>query len=330
MSDDRRRADRLTPRNAALSDEAIDWIVRLGSGSATDEDRTAFEEWRSRSPAHADAAAEAASIMEGIGATRQAEEYREIGAAIRAPLVTPPVAHRFSRRAVLSGGATAAAGGYLAATGVFGPPSGLIADYATGVGGRERIRLEDGSVVWLNTATALSVDYTSTERRLTLHAGEAFFEVAKNKARPFIVASQGGEARAVGTAYTVRRRGALSDVVVTGGIVEVRSGSETIRLTAGQQVAYGDGILGSFRVADGEVATGWTRGKLIFNQRPLGEVAAELERYQYGKVVVRGDRLKRLEVTGVFDLDDPKALLRTIAATVNVPVTRLPLLTIIG
>jgi transmembrane sensor len=218
----------------------------------------------------------------------------------------------------------------LVGSGAFGPPSGFLSDYATGVGGRDRVVLEDGSIVWLNTSTALSADFSDRERRLTLHAGEALFEVAKDKARPFIVASGGGEARAVGTIYAVRKRGEINDVIVTEGIVEVRNGSEITRLTAGQQIAYGDSFQSAIRLVDGEALTAWSRGKLIFNHRPLGEVAAELERYQHGRVIVRSERLKRLEVTGVFELDNPKALLRAISATVNVPVTRLPFLTLIG
>jgi transmembrane sensor len=266
--------------------------------------------------------------MDGVGATRQAEEYREIGAAIRAR--SPRPNPRVSRRAMLTGSLTLAAGGYLTASGFFGPASGLLSDYATRVGGRERITLADGSVVSLNTATALSVDFTVARRVVTLHAGEALFEVARDKARPFIVRSGGGEAQAVGTVYSVRRRGPLSDVVVTEGIVAVNNGAETVRLTAGQSIAYGDGIHSAVAAVDGAAATAWSRGKLIFNRRPLGEVAAELERYQLGKVIVRGERLKRLEVTGVFELDDSKALLQAISARIKVPVTRLPLLTIIG
>jgi transmembrane sensor len=72
MSEERPLADRLNPRNLTLSDEAIEWIVLLGSGSATNEDRAAFEEWRCRSPAHADAAEEAASILDDIARTRTA------------------------------------------------------------------------------------------------------------------------------------------------------------------------------------------------------------------------------------------------------------------
>lgn len=328
MSGEPPRADRLTPRNVALSDEAIDWVVRLGSGTATDEDRAAFARWRDRSPAHADAAEEAASILGDIEHTRVATDYREVSTALRGTFSSTG-RPRISRRAILAGAAAAGVVG-VGASGVFGPPAGLLADHATGVGGRKRIALDDGSVVWLNTASALSVDYSDTERRIALYAGEALFEVAKDKARPFIVSSGDGEARAVGTIYSVRRRGSLSDVVVTEGIVEVRSGLERIRLTAGQQIAYGGGIVGGVHPSQGDAAIAWSRGKLIFNRRPLAEVATELERYQFGKVMVRGERLKRLEVTGVFELADPEAMLRAISSTIGVSVTQYPLLTIIG
>lgn len=326
MSKRRRSGDRISPRNVALSDEAIDWIVRLGSGSATAADRAAFQKWRGRSPAHAEAAVEAATVMEGVDATRQAETYREIGAALR----PPPLARPFARRALLAGAAASVASLLLVGSGAFGPAEGIFSDYATGVGERKRVVLTDGSVVWLNSSTALSTDLTDSARRLTLHTGEALFEVAKDEARPFIVTFGAAEARAIGTVYAVRRRGEISDVIVNEGVVEVGDGSNITRLTAGQHVAYGEGFASKVSSIDGEAATAWSRNKLIFNRRPLAEVAAELERHQHGAVIIRDDKLKRLEVTGVFDLDDPSALLRAISATINVPVTRLPLLTIIG
>lgn len=325
MSKSRRNGDRISPRNVALSDEAIDWIVRLGAGSATAADRAAFQKWRGRSPAHAEAVVEATTMMEGIDSTRQAETYREIGAALRPP-PPPPLA----RRGLLAGAVASITSLLLVGSGALGPAQGIFADYATGVGERKRVVLADGSVVWLNSSTALSTDLTDSARRLTLHAGEALFEVAKDETRPFIVAFGGGEARAVGTIYAVRRRGEISDVIVTEGVVEVGDGSNITRLTGGEHVAYGEGFASKVSSIDGEAATAWSRNKLIFNRRPLAEVAAELERHQHGAVIIRDDRLKRLEVTGVFDLDNPRALLRAISATFHVPVTRLPLLTIIG
>jgi transmembrane sensor len=80
---------------------------------------------------------------------------------------------------------------------------------------------------------------------------------------------------------------------------------------------------------DANTETAWRRGKLIFDRRPLGEVVADLERYRRGKIVVVRDDLDALEVTGVFDLADPEAILLTIEETLPVRVARLPFVTII-
>ncbi len=80
---------------------------------------------------------------------------------------------------------------------------------------------------------------------------------------------------------------------------------------------------------DANAETAWRRGKLIFNRRPLGDVVADIERYRRGKIVVVRNDLDSLEVTGVFDLADPEALLRVIEDTLPVRIARLPFVTII-
>lgn len=75
--------------------------------------------------------------------------------------------------------------------------------------------------------------------------------------------------------------------------------------------------------------TAWRRGKLIFNRRPLGDVVAEIKRYRSGQIVIASAGLRALEVTGVFELADPEAILRTIEETLPVHVTRLPFVTVI-
>ncbi len=82
-------------------------------------------------------------------------------------------------------------------------------------------------------------------------------------------------------------------------------------------------------MVDVDAATAWQRGKLIFNRRPLENVVAELQRYRTGRIVILGDRLKTLEVTGVFDLDDTDRILRTIEETTKARVVQMPLFTII-
>ncbi|WP_206243413.1 FecR family protein [Novosphingobium terrae] len=325
MSEEPPKVDPLAPRNRSLSDEAIDWVARLTSGEPDAAERAAFEAWRNRSPAHAHAASEAASILHDIAGTQAAADHREIGAAMR---YRP---HRMlDRRGMLAGGVVAATVAGVVASGILGPGSALWSDYATAIGGRKRVDLADGSVIWLNTASALSVDYRQASRNIILHAGEALFQVRRDPARPFVVHAGAGEAQALGTVYAVRRHGETQDVTVSDGLVAVRSGSQTVHVGAGQQVSYGQNIISAVRQVDSGAATAWARGKLIFNHRPLSEVAAELERYQYGKVILRSESLKALRVTGVFDLDDPAALLRAVSETAQVPVRHYPWLTLIG
>ena len=306
-----------------LSDEAIDWLVRLGSGRATPKDRLAFLHWRRRSAAHEAAAVEAETLLRAVGETRQADQLRRHGEALPR--------HRPVGRRVLFAGA-AAASVAIVAVGLtsLGPLSALYADHATGVGGRKRIALADGSVVILNTATAVSVDYSSKERRVVLHDGEALFEVAKDASRPFIVVAGDVEVKAVGTAFVVRLKEACEHVTVSEGTVEVKIGSRPpIRVVAGQRLGVGEGDRLKLRTVDIDAATAWQRGKLIFNRRPLEGVVAELQRYRAGRIVVLGDRLKALEVTGVFDLDDTDRILRTIEETTKAQIVNMPLLTVI-
>ena len=302
-----------------LSDQAIDWLVLLNSGRATPEDRDAFLSWRQRSAAHEAAAVEAEALLRTVGETRQADQLRRHGEPL-------PSHHPISRRVLFAGAATASV--TIVAVGLMslGPLSALYADHATGVGGRKRVALADGSVVVLNTATAISVDYSGKERRIMLHDGEALFDVAKDPGRPFIVTAGDIEVRAVGTAFVVR----VKEVTVSEGTVDVKIGGRPpIRVMAGQRLGVGEGDRFKLSTVDIEAATAWQRGKLIFNRRPLESVVAELQRYRAGRIVVLGDRLKALEVTGVFDLDDTDRILRTIEETTKAQIVHMPLLTVI-
>jgi transmembrane sensor len=302
-----------------LSDEAIDWLVRLGSGQATPTARLAFLRWRQRSAAHEAAAVEAETLLRAVGDTRQADQLRRHG---------EPLTHRrpVGRRVLFAGAALASVAVVTVSLTSLGPLSALYADHATGVGSRKRVDLADGSFVILNTATAVSVDYSGKERRVVLHDGEALFDAAKDPSRPFIVTAGDMEVRAVGTTFVVR----LKEVTVSEGTVDVTIGSRPpIRVVAGQRLGVGEADRFKLSMTDIDAATAWQRGKLIFNRRPLESVVAELQRYRAGRIVVLGDRLKALEVTGVFDLDDTDRILRAIEETTRARIVNMPLLTVI-
>lgn len=313
------------PAGVSLSDEAIDWLVRLGSGHASATDTLAFRRWRERSAAHESAAVEAEALLRGVLQTRQAERLRRGGEPV-------PVrrAGTAGRRLVLTGAIAASVVVVAAALPTLGPLSSLYADHATSVGERRRIVLPDGSVAMLNTASAFSIRYSGSERRVVLHEGEASFEVNRDPARPFIVSARGIEARAVGTAFIVNLVAPGESVTVVEGTVEVSTGDAApVRLTSGQRLERRAGMAPELLDVDVETAAAWRRGKLIFNNRPLQSVVAELQRYRPGRIAVAGEQLKALRITGVFDIDDPDRLLRAIGEATGARIIPLPLLTII-
>lgn len=306
------------PDNMVLSDEAIDWMVRLNSGRATANDHVAFAAWRQTSEKHEQAAREAEAIWHGVGiaGTRVRRADRKV---------------KLTRRAVLGAGILVAGGALLARSGSIGPH--LLADHVTGIGEQRNLFLDDGSSAFLNAGTSLSVDFSARERLLRIHGGQAAFTVAHDPSRPFIVAAGAGRTRAVGTVFDVDIRPREVVVTVIEGTVDIATEaapSSLVIATVDQRVRYdGTAPPSPPETIDSDAETAWRRGKLIFDRRPLGDVVAELERYRTGRIVIASDRLRSLEVTGVFDLTEPEAVLGAIEATLPVRITRLPLVTLI-
>ena len=304
---ERRHAD------TRLSDEALEWIVRLHSGHASEDDHRGFADWRRQDPGHELAAQEAEALWQGLGAA---------GGAVRRRTGT--------RRAVLGGGLVTLAGAALYGSGVIGPH--LFADHVTQTGERRSFALPDGSTAFLNADSALSVYFTPTERRLRLFRGQGIFTVAHDAARPFVVEAEGGITRALGTVFDVDIRPRDVAVTVLEGTVGISTDPFADTVVAGldHRVTYVAGMPPSHaEPVDADSETAWRRGKMIFNGRPLGDVIGEMERYRGGRIVVVGDGLRALPVTGLFDLDETDAVLEVIEQTLPVRVTRLPFLTVI-
>ena len=235
-----------------------------------------------------------------------------------------------TRRAVLGGGTLAVVGFVVARSGVIGPR--LFADYVTEVGEQRTVGLTDGSSVFLDADSAFSVKFSAHERRLSLLEGQAAFTVAHDTARPFIVEAGDGQTRAVGTVFDVDIRSDEVIVTVVEGVVAITTDQapDPVVARVDQRVHYlPRGRPSAPEAANADIETAWRRGKLIFNRRPLADVVADIERYRRGRIVLVGDGLRSLEVTGVFDLNDPEAILHTIEDTLPVRMTRLPFVTII-
>lgn len=172
-------------------------------------------------------------------------------------------------------------------------------DYATRVGEHRRIELPDGSTVELGGASRLEVDYGSQARLLTLIAGEALFKVAKNPQRPFIVNSAGGATQATGTQFNVNQRAGRVTVAVLEGSVQVSlPGSTPVGIATGSAVTYTGRAIGAPYTVDAEQLADWRTGHLTFADQPLDAVVADLNRYSSRPIVLQGETLNQVRVTG--------------------------------
>jgi transmembrane sensor len=193
--------------------------------------------------------------------------------------------------------------------------------YTTALGEFEQITLTDGSVVVLNTDSELRVTLRTDERDLTLTRGEATFEVAPDRSRPFIVVAGSTAARAVGTVFNVQKADGSVEVLVTKGVVAVGppQGMAMDRFVlaivdAGQMAVAGSSQVKVESLDQEEIARrlAWHDGMLLFNGQSLAEVAVEFNRYNERKLVIADAAVGRLRIGGYFRATDLDSFVRVL------------------
>jgi transmembrane sensor len=296
---------------------AIDWMVKLQSGAATEQEREACRRWRAEEARHELAWQRLQSLSERVSALPSALAHGSIGDANNR--------HRHNRRFAVKSLCVALGVGLLAVgSNEILPWRTLMADYATKAGERRRVVLADGTAVELNTATAIDAAYDEQSRLVRLHRGEVLITTAKEQDRayrPFVVDTRLGQARALGTRFQVRDSEAGMQVAVFEGAVEFQpmAASRPIRIDAGRQGVFDrQGLIGSLSPANEETVA-WTDGYIVADRMPLGELVAELDRSMPGKL--RCDpAIAGLTISGVFPLDQPARILAAIARTLPVQI----------
>lgn len=190
-------------------------------------------------------------------------------------------------------------------------------DIHTTAGALRVERLSDGSILQLDTDTAVSLPFAADRRDIELLRGSLAVEVAKDPAHPFRVHCAGIEARAVGTRFVVARHASEVEIGVTEGVVAVSAkGHSTPTLIHAGQRALVDQTTGAIRSASLPAASyGWTRGVLSFDHVPLEQAVAEIARYLPERVVFRATKHAATPITATFPVDQPDAALLAVART---------------
>jgi transmembrane sensor len=284
-----------------IAEQAADWLLRLADG-ASEAERRDFDAWLQRDDAHRQAFDKAQRIMGDAGMALRLD----VGFTRR--LLLRPEKRGWPAAVVVLLALAVSAGAFLAADG----PLRLRADFVSAAQEMPRIALGDGSHVTLNGESAIAEHFDARTRIVTLLKGEAYFEVAPDPARPFIVEAGPGRIEARGTAFDVNLVSGEVDVTVTEHAVSVKataSDAATL-LSSGRRLSYdAQGVLRqSERVPEG-FETPWRQGRLIFEDRALAMVVEEIFRHLPGKVVVADGGVAGRRISGSFDLSDPDAAL---------------------
>jgi transmembrane sensor len=304
--------------NQEIDRQAADWAVKRDLGVLSPEAQAEFEAWLAADIRHLGAYGRAEAVLGRLD--------RVQSGAIEQVRAFVPASRPVRRRVVLTG--SIAAG--LAVFGVFGAALWKYSreqTFTTGLGQVREIPLSDGSLVVLNTNSKVIVRFTPERRDVHLVQGEALFDVAKNKKRPFIVAAGDMRVRAVGTAFTVSmlpRRPV--QVLVKEGVVELnRSGpakGPPVRVKAyTQALAPADAPIVAAGVAQSQLerTLAWQFGRLAFDNETLEDAAGEFARYSDVRIVVDQDVAQRT-VTGLFVSNDPIGFAKAVAAVLKLHV----------
>jgi len=181
-------------------------------------------------------------------------------------------------------------------------------NYLTAHGKRGTWQLSDGSTIHLDSDTAVTVRLSGAERLVELDRGQIAVTVRHDARRPFHVRAGAADAVAVGTEFDVYRVAGSTTVTVLAGVVAVsvpKTADRTLRVGAGQKVSIVEGLLPlAASPANPREASAWLEGKIAFERRPLGEVAAEFNRYNSVQFSIDDPQLRAMPISGSFDAED--------------------------
>jgi len=294
--------------------EAARWVARMDCGTWSDADEAALQRWLAGAPRrHGLLLTTHAAWLLHDETAPQAPATSED--AIESPVASPV---RWRRRAVLGG--VAAAGIGMVGSALWYDPG---VAYATKLGEIRRVPLVDGSVMTINSGSEIKVHMAKRAREVEIAQGEAWFEVAKDARRPFVVAAGNAKAMAIGTAFSVRKRDSGVEVLVTEGIVETWSedvDSPRLRVTAGQRAFIGDQSIVHFEAthASGvDRALAWREGMIDLNGTTLGDAAEEFNRYNDRKILISNPAMIGEQFDGVFRIDDPEGFANAVRSALN-------------
>ncbi len=310
----RLRAEPVPPE---VAQRAVEWLVDLQAQPVSPTLQSNWRRWRAAHPDHERAWQRIETVHSQLfGPLHHLPS--PVKSAISQASLTPPRSQA-RRNAISTLTLLLFAGGTSWMTREETGWSEWVADLRTAPGERRTVMLADGSTLVLNTASAVNVDFSASERRVRLIAGEVLISTAQDvMQRPFLVETSQGEARALGTRYTVRSQNKRTDVAVFKGAVRItprHASWQADTLQAGLRTSFTLEAITSPQAAD-QGSAAWTDGVIIAKGMRLADLVAELSRYS--PVALSCDpTVADLRVSGSYPLSDIHKVLETLSAMLS-------------
>ena len=295
-----------------IDNQAFEWVARKVARGLSDAESAQFDAWYAADTRHQGAYVRAMAIYNAINLATVPQSR---------PAEPAP-----SRRGLIKYGALAAC--LVAAVGTLS--FSLLQEdkvLATAKGEFRKVPLQDKSIATINGSSRIEVEFTQTRRKINLQKGEAWFEVAKDKSKPFIVEAGNARIRAVGTAFAVRRFAQGTEVLVTEGTVEVWSKDRSAqrRLLAAGERAFLEPEASAISVTrqPSEVSRklAWREGNLILKNQTLSDAVADFNRYSPKTIVIVDAALADKRLFGQYKLDAPELFAKDVSTVLAVPIT---------
>ena len=301
-----------------VSEQAIDWMVKLRADTPDAALQTRFNAWLAMDPAHLQAWTQ---LQDRLGAsfnTVRALDRRLPGQASEArQILLQPQGSRRDALRVIAGLGLLGGSLWLCARTPLG--DSLLADLSTGRGQRQAFDLADGSRLNLNANSAVDLRFDDQQRLVVLRHGELVIQVAPDPQRPLRVRTAQGQVQVLGTRFLVAQEQDVTRVVVLQHSVQLRLPDGTTRdLQEGQSALLATGRI-TPTAGDQRGRADWLVGRLNVLDEPLEQVVEALRPYQRGLIRI-APQVRHLRVQGVFPLDDPARTLAALAETLPIQV----------
>jgi transmembrane sensor len=301
------------PVSAQVLDAAIAWQLCLDCGNGSDVEQAEFAKWYSASDEHARAWLQLGMLDHRFSTASVPARNALLKARTGVQERVRKIGSGLASVALACGLALFAGKNYL-------PIDYWMADQRTATGEQRQLRLADGTLLNLNTHSAVDVRFDDSTRRIILQEGEIMVETGHGDPRPFIVQTRDGSLRALGTRFMVKREDDGTRLSVLQSRVEAHpenSVEQTI-YNEGQQVLMHRDRLGQM-LAVSPGADAWTRGMLVLDNVRLADMVSELNRYQRGHLGVDPE-VADLRITGSFPLNNIELALNALMPTLPVQI----------